>query len=157
MMSAYDNLSIFPDVAPALEGLRAKSDITSVVFSNGTHKMVSSSVHKSDDLSPYADIFKDIVVVEEVRQFKPAPAVYAHLAKKVGKDFDDKSEMADMWLVSGNPFDIVGARAVGMRAIWVDRAGNGWQDALEDGELGQPTEVVKSLEDVLGVVAKYST
>jgi hypothetical protein len=29
-----------------------------------------------------------------------------------------------------NPFDVVGARAFGMNAIWVDRAGAGWTDRL---------------------------
>jgi len=36
--------------------------------------------------------------------------------------------MKDLWLVSGNPFDVTGARHSGMNAIWVDRAGNGWVD-----------------------------
>lgn len=154
LMQAYDNLSTFPDVGPALQGLRSTPDITSVVFSNGTHKMVSSSVNKSEELSPYADIFTDIVVVEEVKKFKPAPEVYRHLAEKLGKNADSEKEMAEMWLVSGNPFDVVGARAVGMQAIWVDRVGNGWQDELIHGANGRPTHIVRGLEDVVAVVMR---
>lgn len=148
-MAAYDSLSTFPDVSPCLESLRSHSSITPVVFSNGTTSMVGNSVYKSPDLKPHSDVFEDIVVVEEPKRFKPAPEVYTHLAEKVGV-----KEMGKLWLVSGNPFDIVGARAMGMQAIWVDRAGNGWQDELIQGEKGKPTAVVKSLEDVVGVVTK---
>lgn len=148
-MLAYDSLSTFPDVAPAISAIKKQSNFHPVVFSNGTHKMVSASVNNSPDLGPYADVFKDIVVVEEVKRFKPDPDVYVHLAQKVGKD---EKDMGDMWLISGNPFDVVGARLVGMKACWVDRAGNGWQDSIIEGEKGRPTAIVKSLEEVIDVV-----
>lgn len=153
LMKAYDSLSIFPDVAPALEAISKRNDLFPVVFSNGTHTMVSNSVNKSPDLSKHASVFKDIVVVEEPKRYKPAPESYAHLAKSVGKDSNSKEDMASMWLISGNPFDITGARAVGMQACWVDRAGNGWQDALIEGELGRPSVIVRSLEEVPSAVA----
>jgi 2-haloacid dehalogenase len=151
-MRAYDSLSIFPDVAPALEAIAKRDDFYPVVFSNGTNTMVSNSVNKSPDLCKHASTFKDIVVVEEPKRFKPAPETYAHLAKTVGKNFEDAEDMASMWLISGNPFDIVGARMVGMKACWVDRAGNGWQDLILEGEIGRPSAIVKSLEEVPSVV-----
>lgn len=113
LMKAYDSLSTFPDVNPALEKLAQTPGITAVVFSNGTHAMVSQSVNHSPDLSPHAHVFKQIVVIEEVKKFKPAPEVYEYLAKKVGRG---RTEMGDIWLVSGNPFDVVGAKAMGMKA-----------------------------------------
>ena len=153
-MKAYDSLSTFPDVTPALRALAKESGITPVVFSNGTHTMVTNSVNSSPDLGPHASVFKDIVTVEEVKRFKPAPAVYYHLAEKVGKA-KTKEAMSEMWLVSGNPFDIVGARSVGMQAAWVDRAGNGWVDQLVPELVGKPTVVVKNLEQVVDVVKQY--
>ncbi|TKA72496.1 hypothetical protein B0A49_05843 [Cryomyces minteri] len=153
LMEAYDSLSIFPDVAKGLSKLAETPGITAVVFSNGTHSMVSNSVNKSPDLSPHAKVFDQIVVVEEVKKFKPAPEVYEHLARKVGKE---KSEMGWMWLVSGNPFDVVGARAMGMQAAWVDRSGNGWQDELAGGERGRPTVIVKGLDEVVDAVQKHA-
>jgi len=153
LMKAYDSLASFPDVSATLTALADMPDVTAVVFSNGTMAMVSSAVHQSPDLKPHAHIFKDLVVVEEVRRFKPHPDVYSHLAKKVGKE----GSMGDMWLVSGNPFDIVGARSVGMQAAWVDRAGNGWADAMVEGENGKPTVVVKSLEEVVDAVKKHGS
>lgn len=145
-MDAYDSLSTFPDVNPALDRLAQNSNIESVVFSNGTNTMVSNSVNKSGSL--HSSVFKDIVTVDAIRQFKPAPEVYAYLAEKVGKT----GQESDLWLVSGNPFDVVGARAFGMQAAWVDRAGAGWQDRLGQG----PTVVVKDLGEVADAVEKHA-
>ncbi len=153
LMKAYDSLSTFPDVPPALNALSSISGITAVVFSNGTDSMVRTSVTKSPDLGPHASVFKDMITVEDVRKFKPHPEVYFHLAKKMGKD---SGEMGSMWLVSGNPFDIVGSRAVGMQAAWVDRAGNGWTDGLVQGEKGRPTVIVKGLGEVVEAVRKHA-
>lgn len=115
--------------------------------------MVGNSVHHSPDLSPYASVFSDIITVEEVKKFKPHPNVYHHLAKKVGKS---ERQMAEVWLVSGNPFDMVGAKAVGMKACWVDRAGSGWCDALVEGGMGEPDLVVNGLGEVVEGVEKAS-
>ncbi|KAF2835963.1 haloacid dehalogenase, partial [Patellaria atrata CBS 101060] len=149
VMQAYDSLSTFPDVGPGLEALSNAPGITAVVFSNGTHSMVSNSVYKSQDLSPYAGVFKGIVVVEDQKRFKPDPSVYHALIKKVGKS---QESVRDVWLVSGNPFDITGARSVGMNAAWVDRAGLGWQDQLIEGEAGKPTVTVRGLNEVVAAV-----
>ncbi len=154
-MKAYDSLSTFPDVVGALKSLAEASNITAVVFSNGTHEMVTNSVKSSPGLSSHASVFKDIITVEEVKKFKPIPDVYYHIAEKVGKG-KSKEAMGKMWLVSGNPFDIVGARSVGMQAAWVDRAGNGWTDQLIEGELGKPTVIVKKLQEVVEAVKKHS-
>ncbi|KAI9708440.1 MAG: hypothetical protein M1820_003900 [Bogoriella megaspora] len=152
LMKAYDSLSTFPDVKPALAEIAENLAIRPVVFSNGTQSMVSNSVRHSPDLAPYAQTFHDIIVVEEVQKFKPAPEVYEMLARRVGKE---KEQIENVWLVSGNPFDVVGARAVGMQAAWVDRAGNGWQDELVDDDKGRPTAIVKGLDEVVNAIMGY--
>jgi 2-haloacid dehalogenase len=157
LMKSYDSLSIFPDVAATLQKLRSTPDIHAVVFSNGTHDMVSTSVTKSPDLKGYQDVFQDIVVVEEVKKFKPAPEVYEYVAIRTGKDPKSKDDMSKIWLVSGNPFDIVGARAVGWNAVWVDRAGKGWVDGLVQGEKGRPTEIVKELDSVVPTIMSHNS
>ncbi|ETN42359.1 haloacid dehalogenase, type II [Cyphellophora europaea CBS 101466] len=148
LMKQYDNLSTFPDVEPALKKLAANPNVNCVIFSNGTKSMVTNSVRSSDDLKPLGDVFKDIVTVDFVRSFKPAPEVYKYLAQRTQKTGAESS----MWLVSGNPFDVCGARAVGMQAAWVDRQGNGWQDKLG----GEPTAIVKSLEEVEAAIEKFA-
>jgi 2-haloacid dehalogenase len=149
LMKAYDSLDTFPDVQPALEELGKRNDIECVVFSNGTDEMVGNSVKKSPSLGKHADVFKDLITVVEVERYKPDPKVYTHLAKKVGKD---ASQMSEMWLVSGNPFDVVGARATGMQAAWVSRQGSPWIDRLGEG----PTVVVKGLGGVVKAVEEHA-
>ncbi|KAI9847279.1 MAG: hypothetical protein M1837_002865 [Sclerophora amabilis] len=151
LLMAYDSLSAFPDVTPALQTLAEHANIVPVVFSNGTQRMVTNSVTHSPDLSPFSKTFDRIVTVEEVRKFKPAPEVYEYLAVEVGKT---KEQMGEIWLVSGNPFDVVGARNAGMQAVWVDRPGHGWTDRLLKPETGKPTVVVKGLDEVVGAVTK---
>ena len=119
--------------------------------------MVTNSVHHSPDLSPHAHVFKDIITVDEVKSYKPDPEVYFHLASKVGKDqtHSGKGGMGDIWLVSGNPFDIVGAKAMGLKTVWVARTEEGWEDCLVEGEEGKPDSIVKSLEEVVEKVKGY--
>ncbi|KAG9240961.1 HAD-like domain-containing protein [Calycina marina] len=148
LLKAYDSLSIFPEVESTLRSLQKDSTIYACVFSNGTDAMVNSSVKKSPSLSPLSSVFKDLITVEEVKTYKPSPKVYHHLARKVGKS-NSKEDMASMWLVSGNPFDIVGARAAGMNSAWVDRAGNGWLDRLGTIVGDGPTIVVKGIDEAV--------
>ena len=144
IMRAYDNLSTFPDVVPALEALKDTPDVECVVFSNGTQKMVSNSVNGSDNLKAISAAFSQLVSVDQMRSFKPNPEVYRYLAQCVGM----AGQESQMWLVSGNPFDVAGARAMGMNAAWVDRAGNGWQDKLGL----EPTRIIRGLGDLVDLV-----
>jgi 2-haloacid dehalogenase len=134
VMKAYDNLGTFADVQPGLEVLASDPSIDAYVFSNGDDDMVSASVNRSPSLSAQSAVFKGLVTVQEIGVFKPDITVYHHLCKKVGKSFSNE-DMKSVWLVSGNPFDIVGARAAGIRAAWVDRGGGhsgngGWTDQV---------------------------
>ena len=146
IMRAYDNLSTFPDVVPALENLKKIDGVECVVFSNGTRKMVEKSVNGSDALSPVSSVFSQIISVDHVRAFKPAPEVYRYLAHCVGM----AGQESKIWLVSGNPFDVVGARSAGLNAAWVDRAGNGWQDKLGQ----EPTKIIRGLGDLVDLFNK---
>lgn len=163
LMRAYDSLETFPDVELALTALAADPGVDAYVFSNGTDAMVGSSVESSPSLSPHARVFKALVTIEEVRCYKPDRRVYEHLARKVGKSTDEEG-MGGVWLVSGNPFDVVGARAAGLQAAWVDRAGGhhgmgGWNDRLgelvKEGGVG-PTLVVKGVDEAVAAIKKWT-
>ena len=73
--------------------------------------MVTSSVEESPSLSSYREVFKALITVQEIEVFKPDKKAYEHLAKKVGKQQDLES----IWLVTANPFDVVGARSAGIQ------------------------------------------
>lgn len=161
LMKAYDSLSTFPDVPPALTKLSNIPGIDAYIFSNGTDDMVSTSVTHSPSLSNYASVFKGLITVQEIELFKPDPRVYQYLAGRVGKT-TSKEDMGSIWLVSGNPFDVVGARNMGMKAAWVDRGGGhqgrgGWTDRLGDlTSGGGPTVIVKSVEEAVDTIKNWS-
>ena len=110
-MEAYNSLATFPDVAVALEKLSSDPEVDAYIFTNGSDEMVNSSVSKSSGLGPYHEVFKGIVTVEEMKRFKPNKTVYEHFMRTVGKEDD----VASIWLVTSNPFDVVGAKAVGIK------------------------------------------
>jgi 2-haloacid dehalogenase len=56
-----------------------------------------------------------VISVDEVGVFKPAPAVYEHAARRLGRP------IADVWLVSANPFDAAGGKVAGMRVCKLER------------------------------------
>lgn len=145
LMAAYDALAVFPDVPAGLRAIQKQQQqqrrgdpaVEAVVFSNGTEKMLSTSVGSSPDLKPFVSsgssdgLFRKLVSVDEVRTYKPTAQAYSHLQAEADEDND-----AVVWLVSSNPFDVAGARSVGLRSAWIDRAGTGWVDRLGEAIFG---------------------
>ncbi|APA14245.1 hypothetical protein SS1G_11960 [Sclerotinia sclerotiorum 1980 UF-70] len=155
IMNAYNSLTIFPDVSSGLENLAKDTEIIAHVFSNGTNEMVSESVNKSPQLSGFRQLFKELITVEEVECYKPHPKVYEHLVRKARGDVR-REDREGVWLVSGNPFDIVGARAVGLQTCWVDRMGDGWMDRLGELASGGPHVVVKGVDEAVREIQRMS-
>jgi len=145
VLGSYDKLSVFEDVPEALEKLKAMPNVSTLVFSNGTEKMVGSSIRNSPELKHFTDLPQPFVLAGDVENYKPSQAVYRHLAKNLGKE----KNLDQIWLISGNAFDIVGARHAGLNAIWVDRKGKGWLD-----QLGEPTKIVNSLRDIADAIGR---
>jgi 2-haloacid dehalogenase len=110
LLDMYRRLPAFPEVAAGLERIR-QSGHRMVAFSNGEVADVRA-VLANAALLP---MLEDVVSVDEVKVYKPAPSVYRYLATRLG------TEMAVTWLVSSNPFDVVGAKAAGLHAAWVCR------------------------------------
>ncbi|POS76043.1 haloacid dehalogenase [Diaporthe helianthi] len=148
LMAAYDALAVFPDVPAGLRAIQNQQGggpaVEAVVFSNGTEKMLSTSVGTSPDLKPFVSsgggggLFRKLVTVDEVRTYKPTAQSYSHLQAEADEDND-----AVLWLVSANPFDVAGARSVGLRSAWIDRAGTGWVDRLGEAIFGVGDDVRK--------------
>jgi 2-haloacid dehalogenase len=113
LLAQYQRLEPFADVKPGLERLQA-AGYTMVIFSNGALSMLNPLLDAAG-LRPY---FQDIISAEEVRVYKPAPAIYQHVAKRLGR------APAETRLISANPFDITGALNAGLKAAWVNRTGS---------------------------------
>ena len=69
-----------------------------------------------------------------MRVFKPNPRVYQQAAHHFKRPIDQ------IWMISSNAFDAVGAKAAGMRVGWVNRHGD-----ILDKVGGQPDIVAESL------------
>ena len=117
--------------------------------------MLSATLTNSPEIKPHAHVFKDVVVVEPMKRFKPCPSVYEHLCEKVGKKERKEGSLKKVWLISGNPFDIVGAKACGMGACWVDRSGAGWMDECVGGVQGKPDVTVRGLNGVCQSIEEF--
>jgi 2-haloacid dehalogenase len=138
IVHSYSMLLPFPDVAPAFSALFSSSATESLIFSNGSSEMIAAAISNSEFVAG-----TKYVSVEDTQRYKPDPETYKYLLGKLGRWGDPKS----VFLVSANPFDIVGASNAGLETVWVDREGAGWRDGL-----GKPQHVVRSLEEALEVV-----
>lgn len=133
LMNAYSVLPPFQDVKEGLEQVKAVG-FRMFAFSNGSVEAVETLLTTANIRS----YFIDIVSADEIKIFKPSPGVYCHFLRRAG------SVGAEAWLVSSNPFDVIGAVSSGMRAAWVQRSSESVFDPWEI----KPTIVIKNLLDL---------
>lgn len=109
-MQAYADLDAFADVPAGLAALH-KQGMQLYAFSNGSRAAVQRLLERAG----IGHYFRSVVSVEDVRSFKPDPAVYAHLLRSCDVPEDQ------LCLVSSNPFDVLGAAHAGLRSAWLRR------------------------------------
>ncbi|PKM11918.1 MAG: haloacid dehalogenase type II [Gammaproteobacteria bacterium HGW-Gammaproteobacteria-3] len=130
LLNAYSRLPPFAEVKAALTQAKA-AGFRLFAFSNGTEDAVTRLLTHAG----IRDLFIAIVSVDEIKTFKPHPAVYEHFLTR------SNAVNTDTWLVSGNPFDVLGAVAAGMRAVWIQRS----SDAVFDPWEIEPSLTLNSL------------
>ena len=133
LLDIYRELPAFDDVEGALADL-ASCDCRLFAFSNGSAEAVETLLSAAG----IRDRFLGVVSCDAVRSFKPNPAVYAHFLRQAQATGDEA------WLISGNPFDVIGAISAGMRGAWVRRT----KDAIFDPWGIEPTVTVTSLAEL---------
>jgi 2-haloacid dehalogenase len=130
LLDGHFRLPAFSDALAAMPRLlRLKNSC--VAFSNGTSLAVER-VLAATNLVGY---FSEIVSVDDVHTFKPSPAVYAYLTRRVGV------EARSIWLISSNGWDVIGAKSAGLRTVWVQRN----PDQIFDPWGYEPDAIVKDL------------
>jgi len=141
VLEAYRALPAYPDVGDALDGLKA-AGFRLYVLSNGSAGAVEAVLAAAD----IRDRFLGVVSAEELKTFKPDPAVYGHFLRETG------ASPGSSWLVSSNPFDVIGAVSAGMRAAWVRRS----PEAIFDPWGIEPTTTVADLCELGAAIAAES-
>lgn len=141
LMHQYNILPTFPDVEANLMKLKV-SDYRLFAFSNGKENDVRELLQNTGILH----FFEDVVSVDDVKTFKPNPAVYEHFLLK------SKSSKSNSWLISSNPFDVIGAISAGMRSVWVKRDPKTIFDPWEV----EPTEIINDLTELIKVLKHQS-
>ena len=133
LMERYRNLPPFPDAAPGLASIKDGGRYLAA-FSNGEAEAVREVLENAGLLS----LLDDVVSADEVRTFKPDPAIYTHAVRRLGQPIDAT------WMVSSNPFDIIGAKTAGLRTAWIKRD----PGAVFDPWGVEPDLVVSSLDQL---------
>ncbi|KAK1982218.1 haloacid dehalogenase [Colletotrichum cereale] len=154
LMEAYNGLEAFSDVEAGMAAVEGDGSVDAYVFSNGTDGMVGASMRTSPALSRMSGTFGPgkLVTVEQVRCFKPAPQTYGHFAERAGMS----GREGEIWLVSSNPFDALGARAAGWQSAWIDRGGTGWVDALGSVIDREPTIIATGVDEAVQKIVELS-
>ncbi len=107
-MAAWQELSPFPEVGPALPTLKRRFRL--VALSNGDPYFLDHLVKNRIQWN-----FDKVISVQVAGAFKPHPGVYLRAASLLGL------EPAECLMVSANAFDVMGARACGFRGAYVNR------------------------------------
>ena len=130
-MGAWQELSPFPEVTPALERLKKRYRL--VALSNGEPHFLDHLVKNRIRWK-----FDEVISVQVVGAFKPHPGIYLRAARILGL------EVNECLMVSANSFDVMGARACGYRGAFVNRYGLPYEDSPY-----QPDVVVKDFRELV--------
>jgi 2-haloacid dehalogenase len=135
LIEEYQNLRPFPDVLPGIEAMREEGH-TLVAFTNGVEATARTLLERAGVL-PHLE---GIISAADLKTFKPDPQVYLYLAGRLQRTPEET------WLVSSNPFDVIGAKAAGLKAAWIPRS----PDAQFDPWGIEPDLIVPDLQALAG-------
>ena len=127
-------MALFPDALPCLASIRA-SGMHLALVTNGDPSMQQEKIARF----ALGGLFDAILIEGEFGKGKPDPAVYRHVLGALDVAPGDATMVGD-----NLEWDVAGAQRVGMRGVWIDRAGRG----LPDGHPIRPDRVIASLAEL---------
>lgn len=130
LLDSYRTLPAFNDAKEGLTQLKEEG-YRLYAFSNGRANDVEALLVAAG----ISDLFLGVISTDALKSFKPNPAVYCHFLR------ESNAYASESWLVSSNPFDVIGAVSAGMNAAWVRRS----QEAIFDPWGIEPTITLGSL------------
>lgn len=131
LLESYLHLPLYPEVEKVLIELKNQK---LVVFSNGSHDMLDPLIENAG----LADSFAEVLSIDEIKQFKPAPAPYQYAMEKLNLEKDE------VLFMSSNGWDISGAKNFGFQTAWINRKNS----PIEELEL-QPDYIFTDLNGLL--------
>ena len=120
VLDGFATLDLHPDV-PA--GLRVLTDggLRVVTLTNGSLSQSSALLERAG----VADLVEHRLSVDDAGRWKPHRDAYGYAARTCGVPLERCA------MVAVHPWDLMGARAVGMTTGWIDRRGTPWPDVLD--------------------------
>ena len=112
LLKLYWELSAYPEVPAMLSALK-EAGMHTAILSNGSPAMLQGAVVSAG----VSDLLDDVLSVEDVGIFKPAPEVYELVTKRF------ECPPRHVLFVSSNCWDALAARGYGFQSVWVNRAG----------------------------------
>jgi 2-haloacid dehalogenase len=113
LLALYWKLSAYPEVPETLARLK-RAGLNTAILSNGSPDMLDAAA-RSAGIEALLD---DMLSVESVGIFKPAPQVYELATTRFA------CKRNEVLFVSSNGWDIAGAAGYGFFTAWVNRAGD---------------------------------
>jgi 2-haloacid dehalogenase len=139
LLGLYRTLPAYADVHDALAALQS-AGYRLFAFSNGSAQAVEMLLKTAG----IREFFIAVVSCDDLKSFKPNPGVYSHFLREAHAIGESA------WLISGNPFDVIGAISAGMRGAWVQRS----QEAIFDPWGIEPTLTVTRLTELIECLQK---
>ncbi|BCU70916.1 HAD family hydrolase [Stygiolobus caldivivus] len=92
------------------------------------------------------DVFvQDVISSEDVKRYKPSREFFEYVSKKVN------SPIPSIMLISSNPYDVLVAKSLNMKAHWLNRKGEVF---IFPSNL-QPDSVIKSIKSIAESTAQH--
>lgn len=130
LMALYRDIDAYPDARATLAALK-RARRPAAILSNGEPGMLAAAVRSAG----IADLLDHVISVEDAGINKPHRSVYELARSRLGLPLDR------ICFVSSNGWDVAGAAACGLVAVWVNRTGAP-QERLPAG----PAAVIGSLD-----------
>ena len=138
LVSRIEELKPFPDVIEALHRLRQRYKL--VILSNGDRDMLQAA-------KPHIGFDFDLTIsVQESGAFKPDKRTYAK-AEEIICDHFSQVERSSILFVANHAFDCIGAKAWGMRTVFIDRRRRPFGQTPH-----QPDLIVKDFAELAGAL-----
>ncbi len=141
LLDVYRVLPIFEDVKEGLARTRS-AGFRLYAFSNGKADALETLLSNAG----IRDLFHGVVSVDDIKTFKPSTGAYCHFLRKAD------AIGCHSWLVSGNPFDVIGAISAGIKSVWIRRS----PEAIFDPWGIHPTLTMSNLLDLADKINEFS-